>query len=69
MTYTTTLSIFFLLAAVTAAYNAGRITPRSHRTSVFAIYGNARVVRAALWIFAALCVAGNIVGIGTLPTL
>ena len=69
MSYTAEMSIFFLIAAVAAAYAAGRITPQNRQTATFARYGEARILRPALWIAAALFVAGNIVGIGTLPTL
>ncbi|MBO5969944.1 MAG: hypothetical protein J6S14_15760 [Clostridia bacterium] len=69
MLYTSSMSIFFLIAATASAYAAGRITPQSKKTAAFARYGEARLIRPALWIAAVLFIAGNIVGIGTLPTL
>jgi len=46
-----------------------KITCQTRQNATFARYGEARILRPALWIAAALFIAGNIVGIGTLPTL
>lgn len=69
MTYTTTMSIFFLLAACAASFALGTSTRRTKAYAAFWNVGDGVRFRPILIAALVIMIAGNIIGIGTLPTL
>ena len=65
MSYTATMSLYFLMMSVLSMYTSAWI-PRLIPRKVFARCRETRLIRPALWIFSAICMVGCMVGICTL---